>query len=229
MVAVEELVREDTRVSPHILLMEDELHVAKGLQMVLAEEGYDVDVAMTGQSAIEKFYGKTFDLLVADLKLPDMNGMDVIRHVKSTKPDTEVIVITGYASVASAVEAMKMGAREYLPKPFTEDEFKNVVYEALKEKVEALLRTPVEKIEERVDKLIERREVMRVLNRAAEEESFWKALMERGAEALHEYELSPEARSAIITGDLRWINEHIGELTQKQLLFLLKRLEMEIW
>lgn len=226
---MEELVREETRVSPHILLMEDELHVAKGLQMVLAEEGYDVDVAMTGQSALEKFYGKSFDLLVADLKLPDMNGLDVIRHVKSAKPETEVIVITGYASVASAVEAMKIGAREYLPKPFTEDEFKNVVYEALREKVEALLRSPVEKIEERVDQLIERREVMRVLNRAAEDEFFWKALMERGVEALQEYQLSDEAKKAIVAGDLRWINENIGELTQKQLLFLSKRLKMEIW
>jgi len=226
MVTTHEWVAEETRVSPQILLMEDEIHVAKGLQMVLAEEGYNVDLAMTGQSALEKFYDKAFDLLVADLKLPDMNGLDVIRHVKSTKPETEVIVITGYASVASAVEAMKIGAREYLPKPFTEDEFKSVVHQALKEKLEALLRGRVETVEERVSTLIERREVMRVLNRAAEEETFWKALMEQGAQALEEYDLTDEAKAAILAGDLGWIIENVGELTQKQLLFLSHRMEM---
>ncbi len=229
MIAVEELVREETRVSPHILLMEDEIYVAKGLRMVLEEEGYDVDWAMTGQTALEKCYDKAFDLLVADLKLPDMNGMDVIRHVKSIKPQTEVIVITGYASVESAVEAMKIGVREYLPKPFTEDEFKQVVYEALKEKLDALLRAPVEKVTEHVDRLIERREVMRVLSRAADDDEFWKALMEHGSLALRDYALSAEAEAAILSGDIRWMHEHIGELTQKELLFLLKRREMEIW
>ncbi|RMG55512.1 MAG: response regulator [Bacteroidetes bacterium] len=214
---------------PHILLMEDEINVAKGLQMVLAEEGYDVDWAMTGRSALEKCGQKVFDLLVADLKLPDMNGMDVIRHVKGHRPETEVVVITGYSSVASAVEAMKIGARDYLPKPFTEDEFKNVVHEVLKDRLEQLTKGRLESVESHTAKLIEHREVMRVLNRTADDKGFWNALMESGVEALSEYNLSAQAKTAIITGDLSWINKHIGELTQKQLLFLYRRMEMETW
>ena len=118
---------------PQILLMEDETSVAQGIQMVLSEEGYAVDLATTGQSALDTFYTKGFDLLVADLKLPDIDGMEVIKEVKRGRPDTGIIVITGYSTVSSAVEAMKLGACDYLRKPFTEDEIKSAVKDALKE------------------------------------------------------------------------------------------------
>ncbi|ROQ90211.1 response regulator [Desulfosoma caldarium] len=229
MSAVAERVQTMNKATPHILLMEDELHVAKGLEMVLSEEGYEVDCAVTGRSALEKIAQKPFDLLVADLKLPDMNGLDVIRQVKGRRPQTEVVVITGYSSLESAVEAMKIGARDYLPKPFSEEEFKKSISEALKERLEALTKGLAQPEADRESELIERREVMRVLNRAADDKTFWRQLMEKGPEALSEYKLSPEAKAAIFSGDLAWINEHIGELTQKQLLFLHSRLEMGLW
>jgi DNA-binding NtrC family response regulator len=78
--------------------------------------------------------GRDYDLLLMDLRLPDMDGMDVLRLIKETKPETQVIVMTGYASVASAVESMKLGALDYLPKPFTEDELEAAVEKALKAK-----------------------------------------------------------------------------------------------
>ena len=116
---------------PQVLIMEDEVSVAKGLGMVLSEEGYHVDLAMTGRSALDSFNQKIFDLLVADLRLPDIDGMEVIRQVKRRRPDTEVLVITGYSTVNTAVEAMKLGASDYLSKPFTEDEFLSAVKGAL--------------------------------------------------------------------------------------------------
>ena len=116
---------------PQVLIMEDEVSVAKGLGMVLSEEGYKVDLAMTGRSALDSFNQKMFDLLVADLRLPDIDGMEVIRQVKRRRPDTEVLVITGYSTVTTAVEAMKLGASDYLSKPFTEDEFLSAVKGAL--------------------------------------------------------------------------------------------------
>lgn len=119
---------------PHILIMEDELSVAKGLGMVLSEEGYSVDLAMTGRSALDNVNSKIFDLLVADLRLPDIDGMEVIKQVKQRQPDTEVLVITGYSTVNTAVEAMKLGASDYLSKPFTEDEFISAVKVALDKK-----------------------------------------------------------------------------------------------
>jgi len=111
--------------------MEDEESVAKGLEMVLTDEGYAVDLAQTGRRALDSFHHKNFDLLIADLRLPDIDGMDVIKQVKHDRPDTGVIVITGYSTVPSAVEAMKLGVHDYLPKPFTEDEFMTVVRGAL--------------------------------------------------------------------------------------------------
>lgn len=132
---------------PQILLMEDESSVAHGLQMVLTEEGYDVDLVTTGQGALDIFYTKGFDLLVADLKLPDIDGMEVIKKVKEGRPDTGVIVITGYSTVSSAVEAMKLGACDYLPKPFTEDAIKSAVKGALKRKQRAITRKRTEPLE----------------------------------------------------------------------------------
>lgn len=118
----------------HILLMEDDATVAKGLKLVLDEEGYGVDVATTGQGALDSAEQKAFDLLVADLRLPDMDGMEVIRQVKQTRPETGVIVITGYANVHTAVDAMKTGAFDYLSKPFTEADFLGRVAAAMQKR-----------------------------------------------------------------------------------------------
>ena len=109
---VQEVTHSESGTWPHILVMEDEESVAKGLELVLSEEGYTVDLAMTGQSALDSCNQITFDLLIADLRLPDLDGMEVIRQVKTDQPDTDVIVITGYSTVPSAIEAMKLGAHD---------------------------------------------------------------------------------------------------------------------
>jgi len=131
---VQEAIHAEPRIWPQILIMEDEMSVAKGLELVLSEEGYTVDLAMTGRSALDSFSQKAFDLLIADLRLPDIDGLEVIKKVKNSRPDTEVIVVTGYSTVSSAVEAMKLGATDYLSKPFTDDELMSAVRVALHEK-----------------------------------------------------------------------------------------------
>jgi DNA-binding NtrC family response regulator len=210
--------------------MDDEVNVAKGLEMVLTEEGYAVDVAMTGRDALESFNRDPFDLLVADLRLPDIHGMDVIKNVKSNWPKTSVIVITGYASVSSAVDAIKLGTYDYLPKPFTEDEIKTAVKGALKGKKTVSSKHVIQKVETKAEeKLIQKEEVMRVLDRTASDTNFWCDLMENGSRALRDYQLTHEAKAAIISGDLNWIEKNVGDLTRKQLAFLLKRLEREAW
>ncbi len=217
------------QIPPHILVMEDDPSVAKGLEMVLSEEGYDVNLAGTGALALEAFKQKRYDLLVADLRLPDIDGMEVIKKVKAEKPDTEVIVITGYGTTATAVEAMKLGAHDFLPKPFTEEQIKATIDEALKADVaEAAEAAPIE-AEAEQEKLIQKREVLQALNRTADDSEFWRDLMENGPVALEGYNLSAEAKAAVASGDLKWINDNVGELTQKQLMFIYKRLEREAW
>ena len=161
-----EAVRDDFAGQGRVLLMEDELSVAQGLQMILKEEGYGVDVAPTGQSALDTLKRNEFDLLVADLRLPDMNGMEVVREVKRRRPETMVLVITGYAAVDSAVDAFRSGAVDYLPKPFTDDQFKAAVGVALKERggahEEAL--APAERI--KAKNLIHKKQVIEALKRA---------------------------------------------------------------
>ncbi len=100
-------------VHPHILVMEDDRGVAKGLEMTLTEEGYDVHVAGTGQLAMRALKEEHFDLLIADMRLPDVNGMEVIRQVKELDPKTEVIAISGYPTTAIAVEAMKLKVNDF--------------------------------------------------------------------------------------------------------------------
>lgn len=211
----------------HILIVEDEPSVAKGLQLVLDDEGYQVDWAANGNDALEKFKGNGFNLVVADLRLPDINGMEVIREIKSERPETEVVVITGYPSVETAVASAKMGVRDYLKKPFTDDEFKAAIQSALHVRPDAAEEQFLTSTEE--GRLIQKREVLRVLNRTSEDRTFWRELMENGSQALDGYQISLEGKAAISSGDLRWINENIGELTQKQLRFVLKRMEREAW
>ena len=224
---IQETIRSEPANQPHVLLVEDELSVSKGLAMVMREEGYDVDVADTGQGALNKVKGGAFDLLVADLRLPDMDGMDVIQRVREKRPKTNVLIITGYPSVSSAVEAVKMGVSDYLRKPFTEDEFKTAVKSALKERKKESMEELI--VETQRERLIQKEEVIRVLERAYQDQEFWRELMENGSEALKEYRLSNKAKAAILSGDLEWIRKNIGELSEEQLMYVYKRLEREAW
>jgi DNA-binding response OmpR family regulator len=213
---------------PHVLLVEDEFSVAKGLEMVMTEEGYDVDLADTGRGALHKFWTKdNFDLMVADLRLPDIDGMEVIQRVKEKRPETKVVIITGYPSVSSAVQAVKMGVENYLRKPFTDDEFMAAVGAALKEREKGSMEELI--TETHKDRLIQREEVIRVLDRACHNHSFWIELMEGSPEALKNYRLSNTAKAAILSGDLGWIQANVGELNEQQLLFIYSRLQREAW
>ncbi len=224
---LQERMQTEPPVPPHILVMEDEFSVAKGLEIILTEEGYVVDLAMTGQSALDKSNVDIFDLLVADLRLPDIDGMEVIKQVKKKRPQTEAIIITGYPSVASAVESVKMGVYDYLRKPFTDDQFMEAVQGALKRQEAASVEEVIAETEK--GRLIQKQEVIRVLDRTAQDANFWRALMETGSKALEGYQLSTEAKAAIVRGDLMWIKQHVGELSREQLMFIYKRLEREAW
>jgi DNA-binding response OmpR family regulator len=229
MSALQENITIKNKIPTNILVMEDDCDLAEGLKMILTEEGYEVNLAGTGRLAMKAFKEKRFDLLVADLRLPDINGMEVVKQIKARKPNTEVIVITGYGTTATAVEAMKIGVQDFLPKPFTEDQIKTAISEALAAQGEKIEKTKIKKAETEEEKLIQKREVSRILNRTAEDSDFWTDLMKDGSIALQQYQLSSEAKAAIASGDLKWINENVGELTQKELMFIYKRLEKEAW
>ncbi len=101
-----------------ILVIDDEQMMADSLKQNLVEEGYTVDTAASGAESIEQYDRGVHHLVLCDLQLPDMDGMEVLRHAKDANPSTEVIVMTGYGTVARVVEATKAGAFWFLEKPF---------------------------------------------------------------------------------------------------------------
>src|SRR4051794_5992624 len=112
---------------PLLLVVDDELPVLKVVERLAARIGFDVDACANGADAMRTLLRTPADLAMVDLRMPDVNGLDLLRQIRSTVPGCEVILMTAYAAVDSAVEAIKLGAREYLTKPFDFDRLKQVL------------------------------------------------------------------------------------------------------
>jgi CheY-like chemotaxis protein len=105
-----------------ILAVDDEKVVLDSYRRILAPEGYSIDTVETGPEALSLLRRDAYDFVITDLKMPDMDGVEVVKAVKVLRPDVDVVVITGYGTIETAVETMARGACEYLRKPFTADE-----------------------------------------------------------------------------------------------------------
>jgi DNA-binding NtrC family response regulator len=116
---------------PNILLIDDETIALTNLTHVLKREGYEVTACKDGEAGLEALKRHDFDLVLTDLKMPGIDGMEVLRQLHADQPDVPVIMITGHATLDSAVEAMKAGAHHYLAKPFRLAEAREVVRSAL--------------------------------------------------------------------------------------------------
>ena len=105
-----------------ILAVDDEAIILDSFRKILVVAGYSIDTVETGREALGLIRKREYDFVFTDLKMPEMDGLEVTKAVKHLRPDIDVIVITGYASIETAVETMKYGAMDYVQKPFTEDE-----------------------------------------------------------------------------------------------------------
>ncbi|MBX7148627.1 sigma-54 dependent transcriptional regulator [bacterium] len=114
-----------------ILVVDDEEVIVKALSKFLTQEGYLVETSGDGAQAIEKLKDSSFDLMLSDLNMPNMHGIDLVREAKSLHPNMVSIIMTGYASIQTAVDAMKAGAFHYITKPFELDDVKLIVAKAL--------------------------------------------------------------------------------------------------
>ena len=203
-----------------ILVIDDEPIVLESVRKVLTPEGFETDLAQSSRQGLAWAVERDYALVLTDIRMPEIGGMRILRDIKRVKPALPVVIFTGYATVQSAVQAMKLGAADYIQKPFTPDMLLTTVRKAL-EKARSEAPEPQE--------LVNRDEVIRVLERAAVDSEFVSGLFYDGAGALEDYELTGPEKLAILTGDVQWLENQVGPLTAVQKRWLESRLGAEIW
>jgi len=122
----------------NLLVVDDEAVIREGMRRILASQGYHVETSASGRTAIEKIQEQDFDVVITDLKMPGMDGIEVLKTIRILQPEVPVIIITGYSTVDTAVEAMKNGAFDYIAKPFTSDLIIEKVQKAINHKTMAM-------------------------------------------------------------------------------------------
>ncbi|HBR17737.1 MAG: Fis family transcriptional regulator [Deltaproteobacteria bacterium RIFCSPLOWO2_12_FULL_43_16] len=117
-----------------ILIVDDEKSIRDFLEIMLKKEGYRVSSASGGEDAMRLFNNSSYDLVISDVRMKGMGGVELLKNIKETSPETIVLIVTAYASVDTAIDAMKAGAYDYLTKPFKIDEVKYIIKNALDRK-----------------------------------------------------------------------------------------------
>ena len=120
-----------------ILVVDDEKIIHESCGRILREEGYEVETALSGQEALQKLKRKRYDLVLTDIRMPGMDGIETLEKMKREVPDITVVMFTGYSSVETARGSMKLGAFDYLQKPFTPEELLAVVKKAIEKEMSA--------------------------------------------------------------------------------------------
>jgi CheY-like chemotaxis protein/glycine cleavage system H lipoate-binding protein len=115
-----------------ILVVDDEINVCKSIRQAILKEEFRIDTALSGEEAIQKDKDQNYDLIITDLMMPGISGIDLLRSLKTARPEINIIMITGYPTIKTAVQSVKMGAFDYIPKPFTPKELRSIVARAFK-------------------------------------------------------------------------------------------------
>ena len=202
-----------------ILVVDDEPMVTSSCRRILGEEGDEVVTADSGRDGLQRALSERFDVVMTDLRMPDLDGMELVRTLKRRRPQTALVVLTGYGTVASAVEAAKLGVVDYIEKPFTPEQIRQAVSHALPSEAEAETETS----------RIDADAVRDVLRQAATDHRFARRLLYEGSRVLSGLALSPRAKASIASGDIAWIEAECGELSAAEREWLDRRLQAEIW
>lgn len=120
------------KIKRKILVVDDEITVCKSIRQAILSDEYEVDMALSGEEALKKDKDRAYDLIITDLMMPGISGLDLLETIKTGRPAANVIMVTGYPTIKTAVESVKMGAFDYLPKPFTPQDLRGLVARAFK-------------------------------------------------------------------------------------------------
>ena len=119
------------RNKPHILVVDDEVSMCEFLKIMLKKEGFKINTAVGGKKALSILEKEIFDLVITDMAMPEINGLDLLKEIKTRSPDTSVIMITAYGTPETAIQAMKSGAYDYITKPFNNEAIKLTIHKCL--------------------------------------------------------------------------------------------------
>jgi len=204
-----------------VLVVDDEPVVTRGCRRILAGAGHRVDAAATGTEGLRRAVSGDFDVVVTDLRLPDLDGMELVRAVRDRRPEVAIIIITGYGTVPSAVEALKLGAADYIQKPFTPKRIRETI---------SRLSAPCRREKKPDDRASLVREILR---HASSDQHFGERLLTEGSSVLSEFPgggaLSWAVKAAITSGDIVRIESRFGSLSAEQRDWLERRLQAESW
>jgi len=114
-----------------ILVVDDELTVCRSIRQALIREDYEVDMALSGEEALRKEAERHYDVMIVDLMMPGLSGMDLLKSLKAQDPKSKIIMVTGYPTMKNTIQAMQLGAFDFLPKPFLPSDLRGVVARAL--------------------------------------------------------------------------------------------------
>jgi len=114
-----------------ILVVDDEINVCKSIRRALASDDYEIDMATDGEEALRKDAETPYDVILVDLMMPGLSGIDLLKTLKGRRSKAQIIMMTGYPSTKTSLHTMQLGAFDYLPKPFIPSEIRNVVGRAL--------------------------------------------------------------------------------------------------
>ena len=205
------------RAERRVLVVDDEPLVTKSCRRALTAAGYHVDTSESGCEGMDRALAEHFDLVVTDLRMPDLDGMDLVRQLRHQRPGTAIVIITGYGTVPSAVEATKAGVSDYVEKPFTPDQIAHAADRALGPAPNG----PTYEVDADL--------VRDVLGRLAHDDELGTAVLAEGSCMLSGYALSDTAKAAIASGDIAWIEKACGPLSAEERAWLKRRLEAETW
>ena len=196
-----------------VIVIDDEQIVLDSVSATLTDEDYEVDTSLSSRKGLDWAIERSYDILLTDIRMPDIGGLRVLRDIKRVKPSLPVVIITGYATVQLAVQATKLGAAQIVEKPFEPEELLKAMSNAL---------GSAQEVDEQA--LIHKEEMSKVLERAEADDEFFSSLLENALDALDEYDLTRPEKLAIVTGDIKWIEDEIGRLTraQRRMLVFLK-------
>lgn len=121
-----------SQVKIKILVVDDEITVGQSIRQAILSDSFEIDTALSGEEALKKDEKEIYDLIITDLMMPGISGLDLLQAVKQIRAETIVIMVTGYPTIKSAIQSIKMGAFDYIAKPFTPNELRSLVQRALR-------------------------------------------------------------------------------------------------